>query len=147
MLTPETLRYLANTVAELTNQIHEIHLAHRLSETRAGLQALELKRLCEKAAELNTLVDRLKGPDLDASQARIQTVQETHKTLMARLDRMLQHMMDKASPELSEHETKWFEELKRMKQDVTGIGRYDGSSLAARAGMVRVTSTLVSRAH
>ncbi|PBL02649.1 hypothetical protein ARMGADRAFT_1050264 [Armillaria gallica] len=137
MLTPETLRYLANTVAELTNQIHEIHLAHRLSETRAGLQALELKRLCEKAAELNVLVERLKGPDLDASQARIQTVQETHKTLMARLDRMLQHMMDKASPELSEHETKWFEELKRMKQDVTGIGRYDGSSLAARAGMIQ----------
>ncbi|KAG7449333.1 uncharacterized protein BT62DRAFT_945513 [Guyanagaster necrorhizus] len=137
MLTPEILRYLANTVAELTNQIREIQLAHRRSETRAVLQVQELKRLCEKAAELNALVEKMKGPDVDANKARIQTVQETHKNLMARLDRMLQHMMDNASPELSEHETKWFEELKRMKQEVTGIGRYDGSSLAARAGMMQ----------
>ncbi|TFY82602.1 hypothetical protein EWM64_g1412 [Hericium alpestre] len=38
----------------------------------------------------------------------------------------------KANPELSEHETKWFDELKRIKQEALGAGRYDETSLTAR---------------
>jgi hypothetical protein len=53
--------------------------------------------------------------------------------LLSRLDRTLQGLMRKASPELSENESRWFEELKRMKNEVLGAGRYDEESLRARA--------------
>lgn len=49
---------------------------------------------------------------------------------------MLQSLMEKASPDLSEHETKWFEELKRMKEDIIGAGRYDEGSLVARTRLL-----------
>jgi nucleoporin NUP82 len=49
---------------------------------------------------------------------------------------MLRGLMDKASPELSEYETRWFEELKRMKGEIGGAGRYDEGSLVARTRMV-----------
>jgi nucleoporin NUP82 len=45
--------------------------------------------------------------------------------------------MRRASPELSENETKWFEELKRMKVEVFGSGRYDEESMRSRVKLVR----------
>jgi len=44
--------------------------------------------------------------------------------------------MDRASPELSEYETKWFAELKRMQGEVVGAGKYDEGSLLARTRML-----------
>jgi nucleoporin NUP82 len=49
---------------------------------------------------------------------------------------MLRGLMDRASPDLSEYETKWFGELKRMQNEIVGAGRYDEGSLAARARLV-----------
>jgi nucleoporin NUP82 len=43
---------------------------------------------------------------------------------------------EKVAPELSEQETKWFEELKRMKAEVLGQGKYDEQSLRARTKLV-----------
>jgi len=40
--------------------------------------------------------------------------------------------MKRANPTLSDHETKWFGELGRMRQQVLGAGRYDEGSLMAR---------------
>ena len=140
MLTPDTLRYLASTVAHLSGQVHQIQLAHKGAEGRVALQSQELLRICNKCRELQAFVDKLRGPRHQASEARIQKAQDEQAVLMRRLDRMLQSMMEKASPELSEHETKWFEELKRMKNEVMGLGRYDEGSLASRINMVRCTS-------
>lgn len=136
MLTPDTLRYLATTVAALSGQSHEIQLAHRGAEGRAALQAQELLRLCGKCRELHAAVEKLKGPRRSASENRFKAVQDNQKVLLARLDRMLQGLMEKASPELSEHETKWFEELKRMKEEIVGAGKYDEGSLVARTRLV-----------
>ncbi|EEB91008.1 hypothetical protein MPER_10707 [Moniliophthora perniciosa FA553] len=137
MLTPDTLRYLASTAAHLTGQVHEVQLAQRGAEGRAALQSQELIRLCGKCRELQTVIDRLKGPRRQATEVRLHKVQEQQKLLLRRLDRMLQTMMEKASPELSEHETKWFEELKRMKEEVIGAGRYDEGSLATRINLLQ----------
>lgn len=140
MLTPDTLRYIGTTVAEFTTQIHEIQLAQRAAEARATLQKHELSRLSSKCREIESVVEALKGPKRTANEARFERIQNEQKILLGRLDRMLQGLMEKASPELSEHETKWFEELKRMKDDITGSGRYDDASLVARTRMVRFTN-------
>ncbi|KAF9469037.1 hypothetical protein BDZ94DRAFT_1182915 [Collybia nuda] len=136
MLTPDTLRYIGKTVADFTTQIYEIQLAHRAAEARAMLQKNELTRLSSKCREIETLVEALKGPKRTTNEARFGRIQNTQKNLLGRLDRTLQGLMEKASPELSEHETKWFEELKRMKDDITGSGRYDDTSLVARTRML-----------
>ncbi|KAF5370096.1 hypothetical protein D9758_001201 [Tetrapyrgos nigripes] len=132
ILTPDTMRYLASTVAQLSAQIHEIQLAYRGAEGRAALQGQELLRLTSKCRELLGKIENLRVSRLNETETRLMKAQEEQKTLMRRLDRMIQTMMEKASPELSEHETKWFEELKRMKEDVVGAGKYDEGSLASR---------------
>ncbi|PFH52525.1 hypothetical protein AMATHDRAFT_139457 [Amanita thiersii Skay4041] len=131
-LTPDTLRYLGTTVANLTSQIHEIQLAFQSTEARVVLQQQELQRQVEKCREMNLKVRRLRGETLIQVEQRMDTIQERQKMLLGRLDRTLQALMEKACPELSEHEMKWFEELKRMKEDISGSGRYDEGSLAAR---------------
>lgn len=68
--------------------------------------------------------------------ARIGKLHTTQKELLVRLDQLLAALMREASPELSEHEVKWFEELKRMKLEVLGSGKYDADSLAAKTKQV-----------
>ena len=50
--------------------------------------------------------------------------------------REVQGLMKKASPEMSEHEAKWLEELRRMKTEVAGAGKYDDQSLMAKTKLV-----------
>jgi nucleoporin NUP82 len=85
------------------------------------------------------IVEGLTGQRQTAFQAKLRRIQERQSNLLARFDRILQVMIAKASPELSEHETKWFEELRRMKEEVNGAGRWDEGSLVARTKMVRFT--------
>ncbi|KAJ4473481.1 hypothetical protein C8R41DRAFT_888262 [Lentinula lateritia] len=132
MLTPDTLRYLATVVTRYSDQVREVELAQHGAEGRAALQIQEVIRQTTKCRELLAIVERIKETRREASQDRIQKVQRGQKILLKRLDRMLQVMMEKASPELSEHETKWFDELKRLKEAVIGADRYDESSLSAR---------------
>ncbi|OSD04378.1 hypothetical protein PYCCODRAFT_1433763 [Trametes coccinea BRFM310] len=136
MITPDTLRYLGTVVEHISAQIRDIQLAHRALETRASLQEKEFKRQRDKCAEmLDTAREMgLKGK---TQLERIARMQETQRALLARLDRALQGLMAKASPELSENETKWFEELRRMKQEVVGASKYDDRSLVARAKLLR----------
>ena len=82
------------------------------------------------------LVADLKGRRVIDATSRVERVKYVQKTLSARSDRILQALVDKASPELSEHETKWFDELKRMKEEIAGAGRYDVGSLEARSKLV-----------
>ncbi|KAF7985224.1 hypothetical protein HWV62_7864 [Athelia sp. TMB] len=136
MLTPDSLRYFATTVQELSNQIHDVILAHRAAEARAVLQKEEFVQMQKKSHEMVTLMADIKGRRYTQVLARVERVKEAQKTLMARSDRVLQALVNKASPELSEHETRWFEELRRMKDEVVGAGRYDEGSLAARSKLV-----------
>ncbi|KAJ7591256.1 hypothetical protein C8J56DRAFT_1136358 [Mycena floridula] len=129
MLTPDTMRYLGKTVAQLSGQIRDVQLAHRASEARTILQLQELQRQCQKCREMYLLVEKLKGPRREGTEARLKRIQETETALLARLDKILQLMLQKSSPELSDNETKWFEELKRLKEEVLGAGRYDEGSL------------------
>jgi len=132
MLTPDTLRFIGKTVAQITSQSAEIMLAYNAAMSRLALQKSELARLIMKCRDMGLLVERLKGPAKLDTEKRIADVQEEQKRLLGKYDRLLQALMEKASPELSEYETKWFQELKRMKQEVLGSGKYDEDSLMVR---------------
>jgi len=136
VLTPDTLRFLGKTVGQITSQVSDIMVAYTAAAARVSLQKAELSRLCGKCKDMETLSQSLRGEKKQSADERISRIQETQKKLLARFDRLLQALMEKASPELSEHETKWFEELKRMKQDVLGKGKYDEDSLITRTQLV-----------
>jgi nucleoporin NUP82 len=138
-LTPDTLRFLGTSVAQITSQSREVIVACQVITKRMYLQQFELPRLTKKCQEMESLVEKIQGPGRAATEARLAKVQEEQKALLARLDHLLQSLMEKASPELSEHEAKWFEELKRMKEDVLGRGRYDENSLVCRTRLVGVS--------
>ncbi|EGO27441.1 hypothetical protein SERLADRAFT_446672 [Serpula lacrymans var. lacrymans S7.9] len=136
-LTPDTLRYLGTTVANFTSQIHDTLLAYKAVDLRLALQKQEYSRQQDKCREMVGLINDLQSSRHDVARAQIERIRATHKVLLTRLDRILQSMMQQASPELSEYEKKWFEELRRMKMELAGEGRYDEGSLAARTSLLR----------
>ncbi|KAG6911695.1 hypothetical protein DXG01_007945 [Tephrocybe rancida] len=136
VLTPDSLRYLGDVARELTMQSTAVKLAVKQGDERMKLQQHELTRMCQKAGQMNALIENLKGPRREVTEARLKKIQAEQKTLLGRLDRVLQGMMERASPGISENETKWFEELRRMKGEITGFGRYDDESLVARTRLV-----------
>lgn len=144
VLTPDSLRYFATTVQHLTNQIHEILIAGRAAEARADLQKKEFLQQQTECRKMMELMADLKGRRVTEVTSRAEKVRNMQKKLAARSDRILQALVDKASPGLSEHETKWFDELKRMKEDVNGAGRYDEGSLSARSKLVSRRNNFVS---
>lgn len=147
LLTPESLRYFARTVSTFSNQINEILIANRAAERRADLQIQDFLRQQKMCQHLMELMAKLKGPRFTGALARVENIRQKQKTLAARSDRILQALVEKASPELSEHEKKWFDELKRMKEEVAGVGRYDEGSLAARSKMVSAENFLILQIH
>ncbi|KAG1820314.1 uncharacterized protein BJ212DRAFT_1339285 [Suillus subaureus] len=137
VLTPETLRYLGSTIEGLTSQIHEIILAYKATEVRAELQAKEFERQQQKCSVMLDLIERLSGSRNSEVKERLERIREAYRALASRLDHRLQTLMQQASPKLSEYETKWFGELRRMKAEIAGTGRYDEQSLAARTSLLK----------
>ncbi|KAF9247172.1 hypothetical protein BU15DRAFT_84718 [Melanogaster broomeanus] len=144
MLTPDTLRFLGMQVTAMTTHIHSMVLAYTSVEDRLELQKTEYGRMQKKCGELLRLIELLKekmravqGVREEGVEGRVDRVKERHKELMGRADRTLQALMMDASPELSEGETKWFEELARMKAEIVGMGRYDEASLKARTSLLK----------
>ncbi|THH13916.1 hypothetical protein EW146_g6350 [Bondarzewia mesenterica] len=135
-LTPDTLRYLGQTVERFTAQIHDVQLAYREVRARSALQEQEYRRQQEKSGDMEDLISQLEGPRRDKTDERLEKVQAAQSVLMSRLSKTLHALIKEASPELSEHEMGWFDELKRMKGEVIGAGRYDESSLLARVRLL-----------
>jgi len=100
------------------------------------LQKEEMASLIRAAKAMIDKVEKLKVQRKEETQARLRQIREMQKELMVRLNGLLQAFMRKASPELSEHEAKWFEELKEMRAEIVGFGNYDSESLAVRAKQV-----------
>ena len=142
VLTPDTLRYLGSTVERVMGQIHEILLASRATDMRVQLQKNEFARQKAKVREVFQEMERLRGERQQTTKAKLESVRDGQKALMARVDRILGAMTRNASPEVSEHERRWFEELKRMKEEVAGRGRYDQDSLTARTNLVSILTVV-----
>ena len=137
-ITPDTLRFLSAKVDEIATRIHGVEAAFQQANARVTLQCEELQRQAAKVAEIRTLLGELHGARQDRIGARARAVQDGQQALLGRLDRVLGELMKRANPTLSDHETKWFGELGRMRQQVLGAGRYDEASLMARVQAVSI---------
>lgn len=131
-LTPEMLRYLGTLAERISGEIHDTTLACHSLKTRGDLQKQEYDRLLKKAVEIVERTQTMLGPRKAEIQNRVKNVRAEQARLLERMDRVLQALIKNASPELNEYETRWFEELQRMKSQVLGIGRYDAESLKNR---------------
>lgn len=133
--TPEVMRAFADTTKRFTDVIHDLQLAARGAVHRADLQEKEFARQKAKKEELEERLTYLERDRQEQTKARMERAVEGQKELIERIDRILGAMMRNASPELSEHERKWFTEVKRMKEEVMGRGRYDEQSLVSRTSL------------
>lgn len=134
-VTPDTLRYLGSVVEHFTAEIRDVQLAYRALIVRTELQRREYERQQETCRAVIARIENIRGKRREELQTWLKGVQDNQGALLGRMDGMLQKLITNASPELNEHETKWFEELQRMKRQVLG-GRYDHSSLHARVQLV-----------
>ena len=139
-ITPDTLRFLSAKVDEIATRIHGVQSAYQQTNMRVELQCEELQRQAAKVAEIRALLGEMRGARQDRIAARARAIQDGRQVLLGRLDRVLGELMKRANPTLSDHETKWFGELGRMRQQVLGAGRYDEASLMARLQAVRALS-------
>ncbi|KAI0729377.1 hypothetical protein C8Q72DRAFT_778331 [Fomitopsis betulina] len=132
VVTPETLRYLGKAVEQVTSLIRDVVRGHRVAETRAQLQLHEMQRQRQRMSIIVERVAKLRGEKQERTVKKVEALRTGQKAIVARADAVLKSMVQKASPDLSENESKWFGELRRMKAEVMGVGKYDDRSLAAR---------------
>jgi nucleoporin NUP82 len=136
-ITPDTLRFFASKADEIIAHTHGVESAFRHASARIELQQEELQRQVTKVDDIRARLGEFRGPRQDHIEARVRAVQAGQQTLLARLDRVLGELAKRANPTLSDHETKWFGELGRMREQVLGAGKYDEASLRARMQSVR----------
>lgn len=143
VVTPETLRYLGKAVEQVTSLIRDVVRGHRVAETRAQLQLHEMQRQRQRMSIIVERVAKLRGEKQERTVKKVEALRTGQKAIVARADAVLKSMVQKASPDLSENESKWFGELRRMKAEVMGVGKYDDRSLAARLKLVGCIARLL----
>ncbi|KAI0068934.1 hypothetical protein BV25DRAFT_1817857 [Artomyces pyxidatus] len=131
-ITPDTYKFIGDKGDQFQRLITEVLHAHVKVRNRRELQINELVRQGHQLNDLRAMLDHMKGPRQAQTEERMKTMRKNQGALLARLDRILHEMTKRASPELSESETNWFNELKRMKEVIAGAARHDEASLQAR---------------
>jgi nucleoporin NUP82 len=131
-----TLRQLSITVERFRTHLHGVQLARQMLDGRATLQQQEFA--CQQAeyGKMIALLKTIQSKRQADGQRKLEVTRAKHVDMLSRTDRILKRLMLRASPELNEHETRWFEELSRMKQEVLGMDKYDDRSLSSKAELV-----------
>lgn len=120
VVTPDTVRYLGKNVERFRTEIQDMTRSANTVQLRIELQHVELKRQLAKLHEMYTLVGRLKGTTQGSMKNRLEKVTRAQNELLERATRVLQRLMDSFSPQLSDFERQWFDELRRMSAEVAG---------------------------
>ncbi|KZV77417.1 hypothetical protein PENSPDRAFT_672792 [Peniophora sp. CONT] len=136
-ITPDTLRYLHQQVERFSSAIRDAQSAYKDALQRREMQLLELTRQTVKMQEIREKVETLKGTRQHETEERVKQLRDSQSALMGRLDAVLQAMMKRANPELTDQEKKWFDELKRMEAEVLGSGGHTSESLRARISQLQ----------
>lgn len=139
-ITPESLKFLANTVTHFREEMRGLMDAANGTQARLELQMKELVRQVAKMKELDTRIDQMKkknaGDGPDGLAQRFKRASETQTNLLARYDKLLQKLMDKYQPELSSQEKTWFEDLKELELEIVKDRHGRGQTLLARQKLV-----------
>lgn len=142
VLTPDVMRYLGQTVEHLRAQIDAVKYANMMAEAQVHIQTTEFHRQVRQVQQILVMLEVSRTKRCAIRKERVEKMRKTQDELLERLDRTLRIYMRKVAPELSEQETKWFEELKRMKTEILGQGKYDEQSLRARAKLVSIIRSI-----
>lgn len=140
-ITPKTLRYMGGVVENVRKYNQTFIETGNSIQNRLNLQIKETERQIDKLAHVARIAT---NPSNEAGVgtgkgARVESVSNEQNELLKRMDRLLQRLMDKHQPTLSTHEKKWFAELGRIRDEVSGS---DGKGRALQARMSRVRSSL-----
>ena len=136
VLTPDTMRYLGQTVEHFRAQIDSVKCANAIAEAQVQLQTMEFHRQVHQVQRILLTLEVSRTKRCAGWKERTERVRKTQDEILERLDRTLRIYMGKVAPELSEQESKWFDELKRMQAEVLGQGKYDEQSLRVRTKLV-----------
>jgi len=136
-ITPDTLRFLGQTVASLRTSVRDLVQAGNAVQNRFELQCKELARQLGKVQDLRTKVETVAKSSSGTRdvKTRLSEVESRQKTLLSRADRILQKLMDDHEPVLSTFETEWFSELNKLKVDVGKES--SGKGLQARVDRIQ----------
>ncbi|PWZ02689.1 hypothetical protein BCV70DRAFT_196935 [Testicularia cyperi] len=139
-ITPETLRELGKAVEGYRLEIRDVVSAGNAVQARLDLQIREMTRQLEKLDSIRKRSDELLGVESSSSnvgaqeraqketlEKRIERIAKTQASLIARTDRALQRLMDSHQPSLSIYEQKWFEELRRIGDEVGVVEAPNGA--------------------
>lgn len=153
-ITPAVLRAFGARVESLRADMRDASSAVNTVQKRIELQHREMQRQLLKLGELEVLISALNStPSLPSNSSpgskvlsRVHGIVDAQKALGARLDSVLQRLMDAHASAydsgLSEFESAWFAELGRMRREVgvggdaNGGGEANGRSLKARTELV-----------
>jgi nucleoporin NUP82 len=140
-LTTASLRQLSTTVESFQKLMQAVQRAQRETEARATLQRQEHARQKAEYTKVLGLLQTLRAKRQDDAQRKLDALRAKHAEMLKRTEAVLKRLMLRASPELNEHETRWFHELSRMKEEVYGFDKYDDQSLNAKADRVSLCSS------
>ncbi|KAK4052043.1 hypothetical protein OIV83_002337 [Microbotryomycetes sp. JL201] len=119
VITPVTLRYLGQQVETFQTGIRDLVGAVDQVQSRIELQVKELARQLDKVQELKRLYKKNEQQDDDAHdevvKKRLNGAKTRQDELMARVDKLLQTLMNQHHPTLSSFEQNWFDELDMFK--------------------------------
>lgn len=135
-LTTASLRQLSTAVENFQRHMQSVHQAQRETEARATLQRQEHARQQVEYTKVFNLLQTLRTKRQDDARRKLESLRAKHAEMLKRTDIMLKRLMLRASPELNEHETRWFHELTRMKEEVYGLNKHDDQSLNAKSDRV-----------
>lgn len=141
VLSPATLRQLSAISDKFRTHVQNVQVAHQSAQSRASLQQREFARQQQIYSKAATLYAELSETRQATARKRLDDIQIKHNQLLGRMDQILKKLMLRASPELNEHETRWFHELGRMKQEIIGANTNDQDSLSAKTDTVRAQLT------
>ncbi|CCJ29972.1 unnamed protein product [Pneumocystis jirovecii] len=113
----ESLRFLGKIALETRKNSEKLHNLIVSMYRRLELQGQEFTRQLEK---LYTLKDKIDIITSKTSSERLKNAIDNQKILQKRADQILQKLVKSHSPTLSDHEKKWFNELKRIKMKTYG---------------------------
>ncbi len=144
---------LAEVYATGKNQIEETSAA---VEARLELQVLEMKRQLKRVQDTLAALRAFNGEatgsgsaqesSLSALRVQLTAARTKQADLLERLDGVTKSLMHGANPELSIQETKWIDELDRMKGLVGDAGSHrsvQGRIVAVRVGATGVPAELL----
>ncbi|KAG5437853.1 hypothetical protein PCANB_000568 [Pneumocystis canis] len=112
IVSQESLRFLGKVALKTRKKSEKLHNLIVSMYRRLELQGREFTRQLEKLYVLKNKCDTITSRN---SSQRLKDAINNQKKLQKRADLILQKLIKSHSPTLSDHEKKWFDELKRIK--------------------------------